>query len=180
MPQKKYVALLRGINVAKTKWIPMAELRQICEQLGYTGVTTLLNSGNVVFNAAKGKPAQLEKAIEHAITARFGFSTNVTVFTEDEFHETVDGNSIVHLATSPPRFMVAFLKTPEVRERLLPLTRQDWTPDALALGKRAAYYWCEAGIIESKLSQAVGKAHGDQGTARNWATVLKIQALLRR
>ena len=46
-----FVALLRGVNVGKAKRVPMAELRALLSGLGYTGVATLLNSGNAVFRA---------------------------------------------------------------------------------------------------------------------------------
>ena len=50
-----FVALLRGVNVGKAKRVPMAELRDLLSSLGYTGVATLLNSGNAVFRALAGE-----------------------------------------------------------------------------------------------------------------------------
>jgi uncharacterized protein (DUF1697 family) len=47
----RFVALLRGINVGTAKRVAMAELRAMVEELGYRAVSTLLNSGNVVFTA---------------------------------------------------------------------------------------------------------------------------------
>jgi uncharacterized protein (DUF1697 family) len=37
--------MLRGINVGKAKRIAMADLRAAVEELGFTNVRTLLNSG---------------------------------------------------------------------------------------------------------------------------------------
>lgn len=65
-----FVALLRGINVGKARRIPMAALRVLLGELGYTNVATLLNSGNAVFSAAKGTAAQHAAAISEAIAAR--------------------------------------------------------------------------------------------------------------
>jgi uncharacterized protein (DUF1697 family) len=50
-----YVALLRGINVGKTKRIDMKTLKFIFENIGYTQVSTYINSGNVFFESAKSK-----------------------------------------------------------------------------------------------------------------------------
>lgn len=47
----KFVALLRGVNVGGAKRVPMAQLRTLLSDLGYTQVATLLNSGNAVFGA---------------------------------------------------------------------------------------------------------------------------------
>ena len=45
------IALLRGVNLGGNKKVPMAELRRLVEDLGFTEVSTLLNSGNVVLKA---------------------------------------------------------------------------------------------------------------------------------
>jgi uncharacterized protein (DUF1697 family) len=51
------------------------------------------------------------------------------------------------------------------------------SPEQFAIGSQAAYLLCANGILESKAGEAlVGKA-GKQATSRNWATVLKLQAL---
>ena len=43
------VALLRGVNVGGRRKVPMADLRDVLEQLGHHEVATHLNSGNAVF-----------------------------------------------------------------------------------------------------------------------------------
>jgi uncharacterized protein (DUF1697 family) len=45
----------------------MAELRALLARMGYTDIATLLNSGNAVFNAAKGTPALHAAAIAAAV-----------------------------------------------------------------------------------------------------------------
>ncbi|MBA3266271.1 MAG: DUF1697 domain-containing protein, partial [Nocardioidaceae bacterium] len=42
------VVLLRGINVGGRHKLPMPLLRETCESLGCTDVTTYIQSGNVV------------------------------------------------------------------------------------------------------------------------------------
>ena len=46
------------------------------------------------------------------------------------------------------------------------------------MGPRAAYLWCIDGVIASKLNAAVNKLLGEEVTSRNWATILKLQAML--
>jgi hypothetical protein len=48
-----FVALLRGVNVGRANRVTMAQLRELLESLGYSGVRTLLNSGNAVCGAAR-------------------------------------------------------------------------------------------------------------------------------
>ena len=47
----KYVALLRGINVGKSVQVPMASLKTLLADMGMAGITTYLNSGNVIFES---------------------------------------------------------------------------------------------------------------------------------
>ena len=45
--EKRYIALLRGINVGTKPRIDMKALIEIFEAIGYTEVNTYINSGNV-------------------------------------------------------------------------------------------------------------------------------------
>jgi uncharacterized protein (DUF1697 family) len=58
-----WVAFLRAVNVGKRQ-MKMAELRALCEELGYERVKTILASGNVRFEADHDPKAELEAAIE--------------------------------------------------------------------------------------------------------------------
>lgn len=48
---KRYIALLRGVNVSGKNKISMAELKKDAEGLGFAEVKTCLNSGNVIFSS---------------------------------------------------------------------------------------------------------------------------------
>ena len=54
------VAMLRGINVSGRNKVPMAGLRSTAESLGYTGVRSYVQSGNLVFDApGRATPASV-------------------------------------------------------------------------------------------------------------------------
>ena len=46
-----YVAMLRGINVGPGKIVKMERLRASFEALGFDGVRTYVQSGNVIFES---------------------------------------------------------------------------------------------------------------------------------
>ena len=50
---KRYIALLRGVNISGKNKISMPELKTYFTELGYADVLTYLNSGNVVFSACE-------------------------------------------------------------------------------------------------------------------------------
>jgi len=173
-----HVALIRGINVGRAKRIAMADLRALVEDLGYRDVRTLLNSGNVVFTTPRTVRGAADARIENAMSARLGISARVTVITAAELAAAVARNPLGKLAHDPSRMLVAVLRDPKDRSRLAPLARQDWAPEAFAIGPRVAYLWCPGGTIEGPLWAAVGRALGDGVTTRNWATMTKLHALV--
>jgi uncharacterized protein (DUF1697 family) len=174
----RYVGLIRGINVGKAKRVAMSDLRALLEERGYTDVRTLLNSGNVVFSGARGDAKKIAAALERAMETDLKVAARVVVLTGEHFRLAVEENPLTKMATDPTRFIIAFLLDRADAKHLAPLTRKDWKPEALAVGTHAAYLWCPDGFMESPLRTAVGEALDEATTTRNWATVLKIAAVL--
>ena len=174
----RHVALIRGINVGRAKRVAMADLRGLLAELGYGEVQTLLNSGNVIFSAGREKASRIGERIEVAMRERLGVSARVTVLTAAAFSTVIEENRLGEVARDPARFLVAFCSDAGRLKQLAPLTRQDWSPDALAVGSVAAYLWCASGILESRLAETVGRVLGESTTTRNWTTVTKIHAAL--
>ena len=173
---KQYVALIRGINVGRTKRIAMADLRALVHELGHEDVRTLLNSGNVMFRAARpSKPAMADE-LEAAITRRFGISARVIVLEAAELNAIVREDPLQSVVGDPARYVVAFGAPSNVLAESRLLLRESWTPEAFAVGARAAYLWCADGIADSRLAKAFSRLTGDTVTTRNWATVLKLQS----
>jgi uncharacterized protein (DUF1697 family) len=171
------IALIRGINVGRAKRVAMADLRKLVEKLGYGDVRTLLNSGNVVFTAPSSVRGDAAARIEEEMSRRLGVSAGVIVVTAVELAEAVEENPIREMDREPSRSLIAFFRGPAERKLLLPLAKQRWTPEKLAIGKNVAYLWCPEGVLESDLLTAVGRALGDAVTTRNWATVRKLREL---
>jgi uncharacterized protein (DUF1697 family) len=169
-----YVALLRGINVGNAKRVAMADLRALVGKLGYRDVRTLLNSGNIVFTGPSALQVAVAARIEAALSRRLGVSARVTVLTAAELAAAAADNPLVEIAANPSRLLVAVLANPADRSRLKSLAKQDWAPEALAVGARVAYLWCPDGIIASRVAKAVGHVLGDAVTMRNWATCTKL------
>jgi uncharacterized protein (DUF1697 family) len=172
------VALLRGVNVGGAKRVPMADLRTLIEGLGHLEVRTLLNSGNAVFMAKGSDAGKIAQALSRAIEKKFGFSVAVVVVTAPMLAAIIKENPFAKTATDPARYLVAFVSSGAELEKAKPLVKQPWAPEAIALGKHAAYLWCADGIHSSKLWQGFTRLTKDAATARNWSTVMKLQSML--
>lgn len=172
-----FIALLRGINVGKAKRVPMAELRALLAELGYSGIATLLNSGNAVFHAGSGSAGKHALAISNALKERMQFDVPVIVVSARELSAIIEGNPLVVPDDDHPRFLAIFAQDPATLSGLGAVASAIVPPEKFAVGPGAAYLHCASGILESKAATAlVGKA-GKETTTRNWATVLKLQAM---
>src|SRR5437773_1280450 len=151
----RFVALIRGINVGRAKRVAMADLRRTIEKLGYRDVATALNSGNVIFSAAVRTGASAARRIESAIASELGFDVRVAVLSGPDLHAVIRENALSQADTEPSRFFVCVFADPDCGSLLKPLTRKDWTPEMLGVGRRAAYLWCPNGSAHSPLNAAV-------------------------
>jgi uncharacterized protein (DUF1697 family) len=173
-----FVALLRGVNVGKAKRVPMAELRTLLSGLGYTGVATLLNSGNAVFRASGGTPAKHSAAIAAAISIQLRVEVPVVVKSAKELGSIVSGNPIRAGTEEHSRVLVAFVQEARTLSSLAAISRLVVPPEQFSIGKHAAYLFCPRGILQSKAWEALLGRAGRAATTRNLATVLKLQALV--
>lgn len=81
---KRYIALLRGINISGKNKVPMAELRKCFETLDFMEVKTCLNSGNVIFSCKDTDAAELVNRIERMIQHQFSLNIPVFVIPQEE------------------------------------------------------------------------------------------------
>ena len=175
----RFVALLRGINVGKAKRVAMGDLRELLASLGYEDVRTLLNSGNAVFRAPARSPSAHAKRIRSTMAATLGVDAPVIVVPAAEFSSIAAANPLRAIASDPSRLLVAFVDDTYALASLRDLATASWAPEALAVGRHAAYLWCPGGILASRVAEAVAGRLGERVTTRNDATVGKLDALLR-
>jgi uncharacterized protein (DUF1697 family) len=172
------VALLRGINVGTAKRVSMADLRRVFEDLGYDGVRTLLNSGNVVFTIRKAASSDHAARVQKAIADRLGIRSRVVVLTQKDITDAIRTNPLKSVADNPSRLLVLAFADSSGPVQLEPLLKERWDPEALALGKHVAYLWCARGVGVSRLWTMVNRAIRDGGTARNMATMKRLLTIL--
>jgi uncharacterized protein (DUF1697 family) len=174
----RYVALFRGINVGKAKRIAMADLRSLLADLGFTEIQTLLNSGNAVFTGPREAPDRLAARLRTTVAKKLGVDALVIIKSARDVAGIVSGHVLDKLATDHSRLLVAMTNDGRALAALEPLAKSEWGAEKVHVGKHAAYVWCANGILESKAVVALLKNLNGTGTTRNWATVLKIHALL--
>ena len=175
----KYVALLRGINVGGRHSLPMAECRRVVTDAGGLGVTTYIQSGNLVFEH-DAPAATLVTMLAEALSASAGFDVPVMVRTAEQWADVLARNPFgeqIHTTLH-----VAFLDgraTADQLDRVRALRGEAgaaFAPERLALDGDEVYLHLPDGIGRSKLAVAFGKTKVT-ATVRNWRTVEKLSLI---
>jgi len=186
-----HVALLRGINVGGRNKVPMADLREVVTSLGHTGVTTYIQSGNVLFTTDGTSSGELAAALESAITDRFGIWASVVVLSRDDLARILQDNPYPD-EPNPKLVHVVFLNGEPpagLRERIAAAqsaAAAKGSPDTVTAIGQALFLHTPDGFGNSELAQSLfriisppakEKRAGLAATARNWATATKLLAL---
>lgn len=169
-----YIALLRGINVGKTKRIRMEPLRELVTDLGFTNVRTLVNSGNVVLTG-EGDSDDIARHIEAALRHHHNLEVAVVVRTAAEMQEVVAGNPFPEIAATPKLLHVSFLAAPHSPDDLARLESLDTGDDRIvAIGKQV-YLHVPYGLSgASPAIQNADRHFTGIATSRNWNTVTRL------
>ena len=146
----------------------MATLRTIFESAGFADVTTVLNSGNVVFASDSVPDAA---ALESRILAETGVNTRLIVLDAARLERVVqdmpfagdESRLVISVADGPPPSASA---------------PDDLAPEQVQVGPDAIYQHCPDGISKSKLTLAFWKQFSPETTARNLRTMKKLLALV--
>lgn len=177
---KKYVALLRGINVGGHNKIEMKKLKAVFEGLGYLNVSTYINSGNVIFESEKS-PENLVSEIERVVQKIFGFAVKTLIR---------DAKNILKLANKIPsdwkndsemKTDVLFLWEEFDAKSSLKLIAVNQSIDRLLYIKGAIVWSIDRkNYGKSGMKKFIGTTLYKNMTARNVNTVRKLAELMRK
>ena len=172
------VALLRGVNVGKNKRIAMADLRALVEGLGYSEVTTHLNSGNVVFSGPDRPNRDIASDISTAISAQLSMDIPVVVRTGAEFQHIVRANPFPEQAEHHTTLHVAFLSgTPNSSQADALADVEKGEDDYRIIGDNVYLFYPNKLTGAVFMPKGLDSALGVIATMRNWRTIVKLAEL---
>ena len=174
------IALLRGVNVGGNKKVAMADLKAMVEALGFTQVKTLLQSGNVVFEAGDRDDQDLEALLEAEAERRLGLVSKFIVRDAKAWRAIIDANPLPEEAErEPSRFLVNVAREKVTADQLAAIRAVATPGEKVEAVDRCVYIFFGDGIADSKAAVVFGrKSLGLTATGRNWNTVGKIAELL--
>jgi uncharacterized protein (DUF1697 family) len=185
---RTHVALLRGINVGGRNKVSMTDLREIVTSLGHTEVATYIQSGNVVFTSPETDTATLASALEREIAKRLEVRPSVVVLSREQLAQVIADNP--YPQETNPRCLHAVFRLQEMNSDEIAAVaaaeqraRDKGSRDEAAVVGRTLFLRTPDGLGRSELAAQLARsgaamAPKGSGTARNWATVTRLMALL--
>ena len=174
----RYIAFFGSINVGGNR-LTMADLRWAFEREGFSGVETVVASGNVLFDFDDRPTEGLEELFAHMMADRFDMASYVAVrsrpelaalLAADPFPEGDEAKVHALLLSGQP--------DPAALARLV-ADHAARGPERIAAGDRALYIDYVEGAGQSRLTNAfIERRLGLRGTARNRRSLQRILAKL--
>jgi uncharacterized protein (DUF1697 family) len=149
---KKFIALLRGINVSGQKLIKMSELKTLFEKTGFQNVETYIQSGNVIFSTKETSTEKLSLKISSAIKKQFGFDVQVIVVTLEEIEDTLKKNPFIKKKKDTDKLYVIFLSETPTKANFSNLKNDDYIPEEFIINEKCIYLFVPNGYGKAKLN----------------------------
>jgi uncharacterized protein (DUF1697 family) len=171
----RYVAFLRGVNVGGVT-LKMADVAQALTEGGFSDVTTVLASGNVLLTSG-AKVDEVRKTAEKALRDAFGYDAWVLAYDVDAvravseafpFEREIDGH----------HSYVTFVTGAEVLDELAGLAKDAGPDEKVECGKGVLYWQVpRSGTLDSTIGKTMGKKrYKSSTTTRNLRTIEKVLA----
>ena len=173
----RYAALLRAINVGGHV-VSSPRLASLFEDLGFENVSTLIASGNVIFDARSGTAAALEKRLAAHLERSLGYDVATFLRTAPELAAIV-----AHRPFAKPqpgsRLYVGFLGAAATADAKRAVAALESAGNSFRLHGRELYWGTTLGMGRNPISGArLEKALGQPMTIRQSTTVEKLAAKL--
>ncbi len=148
------------------------------ENLGYSNIETYIQSGNAVFDAGC-RAADAKAAIAAGLEKLLGAPVGVVLRTHDELRRMIASNPFATEAVADgARVHAMFLSAVPAKAAVPGLTRIPARNDRFHLIGDTLYLHLPDGAAETKFTaKTLDRVLGVTTTARNWNTVLKLDAM---
>jgi len=172
-----YIALLRGINVAGQKKMPMAILRDHFEHWGFSAVQTYIQSGNIIFKYPEKAPAEIAEIIREHIQVTYGFEVPVMVIRPARLAKILANNPFI-ADKDPKRIYITFLSEEPAADRVAALKEQDYAPEEYQIVAQHIYFYSPQAYGRAKMNNNFfEKKLKVNATTRNWRTSNKLMEM---
>ncbi len=170
----KYIALLRGINVGG-RIVKMINLKACFEDMGFQNVTSVLQSGNVLFDSEIDDIAGLRAKIESGVGERFNYPARILVYPLKQI-EKIAAAYPFDTSDEGSQHYVVFLEGNTAEELSQEVTNLNDNTEEIKKAKPVIYWRVKKGMTtDSPFAKYLTKAkYKASNTVRNVKTLKKI------
>jgi len=169
----RWLALLRGVNVGGARPLKMAELESAFRAAGARRAETVIQSGNVVFEA--DEIDKVAAAAAAAIKERLGFRPAVVLRSAQAWRAMVDANPFVASGSPETILHVACLGSAPKAGTAPPIEAEAVAPDEFVVAGDDVYLRLPNGVARANLTNArLDRAFRTVSRLRNWRTALRL------
>ena len=174
-----FIALLRGINVGGHKKIIMSDLRTSMIKVGFEGVQTYIQSGNLVFQHPEKDRTTIEKIIHELIKTEFGFEVAVLVKSRADFEFLINHNPFLRIRdVDIGLLLVGFLFVIPSPDLLKNLEKIKPSGEHIHIRDNYVFMYYPDGYGKAKMNiNYLENKLKVQATARNWRTINTLLSL---
>ena len=166
-----YIILLRGINVSGQKIIRMADLRQALEKRGFQGVTTYIQSGNIILRSGADKEA-VRQQVYDCLQEDFGFDVPVLVFEPMEWTSILSDLPYEEDDADLKRLYFVFIYDIPAADLISAMEQVSFPNEEFQITSACIYLRCHSGYGKAKCNNNFfEKRLKVRATARNLRTV---------
>ncbi len=172
---KKYISILRGINVGGKNKIKIIDLQTVYTELGFTEIKTYIQSGNVIFLSEISDIKLLEENISKKINLSFGFDVTVIVIEKSEFEKIIENNPFDNENAETKNLHITFLHSFPLKSDIEKINNEVFQPDDFVISTKTIYLNIRNGYGNTKLSNSFfEKKLKVAATTRNLKTVREL------
>lgn len=175
-----YISLLRGINVTGHRKITMQELRECYATMGFSNITSYIQSGNVIFTTNQTNRETLSKIIKEGIAQQFGYNdVSIFIIKPEELQTIITQNPFLKIKDVTLKALyVTFLEKIPQTSYIEAIQAYQTLADRFQIIDNIVYLYCPEGYGKTKLSNNFFENKLKvSATSRNWNSVNKLLAL---
>jgi uncharacterized protein (DUF1697 family) len=169
-----FIALFRAINVGGHAVIKMAELKNMFENLGFSDVSTYIQTGNVVFSTGEKDKVKIAAAIEKKFKSITGYERKVFILTNDKLIKAASKNPFEPEKHTELLCHLMFLSGKPSAENLKALMKLEGEEYRFHVHDDVLYFAYDKKYAGNRRNIDFEKILGATGTARSWKVVDKL------
>jgi len=178
---KKYLALLRGINVSGKNPIKMKEFQAHLQDEKFEKVKTYIQSGNIIFDCKIAGNEMIAKRVSEVIKDKYGYDVPVIVLVASELEKLIKNNPFENEAADEPNeVMFSFLSDIPGANLVQKFELSEYKTEKFKIFEKQVFLYCMNGIGKAKISTNYLESKLNViATTRNWKTILKLHEMMK-